>query len=151
MTPDGKTLSPEPMLTNHQRRCLHLEAISQELSLIIRNMCSEITFLKLPPHLPGANELTFVWRHPNVNLDDTGPVLSWSSVRRVHVCVMNQFWYTVDPIKAQSTSLIIYGNRVIYVRSTCQGNIIIMIMVRCMKINNHKNWLWVCDQIIVLR
>ena len=114
------------------------------------NLQSRWLSAALPPHLPGANELTFVWRHPNVNFDDTGLVLSWSSVRRVHVCVMNQFWYTVDQIKAQSTSLIIYGNRVIYVRSTCQGNIIIMIMVRCMKINNHKNWLWVCDQMIVL-
>ena len=47
------------MLTYHEI-CSgsHLRAISQEVLMnLICNMCSEITLLKLPPRLPGANEL----------------------------------------------------------------------------------------------
>ena len=37
---------------------IHLRAISQEVLMnLISNMCSEITLLNLPPHLPGTNEL----------------------------------------------------------------------------------------------
>ena len=37
---------------------IHLREISQEILInLIGNMCSDITLLKLPPHLPEANEL----------------------------------------------------------------------------------------------
>ena len=43
--------------------CIHLRAIPQVLMHLICNMCSEITLLKLLPHLPGINELSYVWLH----------------------------------------------------------------------------------------
>ena len=45
-------------LSSNLFRGIHSRAISRDLLMnLTRNMCSEITFLELTPHLPGANYL----------------------------------------------------------------------------------------------
>ena len=59
LLPDGTKPLPEPLLTYHQVFCgIHMREFSPEMFNLIHNMCLEITFSKLLPHLPEANELT---------------------------------------------------------------------------------------------
>ena len=44
---------------------IQLRAISQKVPLtLIHNMCSKMTFLKLPPHIPGTHELNWLSMSP---------------------------------------------------------------------------------------
>ena len=60
LLPDGTMPLTEPMLTYYQVFSgIHLKTIAEIVYIsLIYNMCLEITFLKLLPHLPGANKLT---------------------------------------------------------------------------------------------
>ena len=60
LLPDGTKPIPKPMLTYHQRGYgIHLWVFSKEiLKISLIKLILNITFLKLLPHLPGANKLT---------------------------------------------------------------------------------------------
>ena len=56
------------MLTYDQSVLWHLRAITQEVLMnTIHKMCSKITLLKLPPHIPGGNEL--------IDMNDSSPTV----------------------------------------------------------------------------
>ena len=55
LLPDGTMSLTEPMLTYYQVFSgIHLQTIAEIVHIsLIRNMCSEITLLKLLPHVQG--------------------------------------------------------------------------------------------------
>ena len=73
---------------------IYLRAISQVV-LINLNMCSDITFLKLLPHLPGANDISIefkihsnLWYMSECPFSSMGKVCQWQgadSVKRCHL------------------------------------------------------------------
>ena len=95
LLPEGSKPLPKPVLTYHQRCALAFtwEQFYKKSSQTehVTVMCSEIILLKLLPHFPGTNELTYgYWKQTGISkcisMEENDCILIHYSLKWMHKC-----------------------------------------------------------------
>ena len=92
------------------RSCnIHLKAISLEmLKISILDMSLKITYLRLQPHLPRANELTGSMSHTQWNLSITQSIITWYSMMMINGGYIYRIMNSQNTLQT-SSSWVSYG------------------------------------------